>query len=116
MRIHVLSSCTSEKSVSCQHPLTLDDLQRGVSTSPLVAQSSPRSPRPARDLYRGQQHVRLMRGVATLEERADAGEDVPTVEVSIASAGFGLVRADEVIPPYDVTFAGMAKGDLRDMG
>ena len=54
-----------------------------------------------------------MRGIATLEARAASGADVPEVVLAIASAGFGLVGAKDVVPPYDVTFAGMPKGDLR---
>jgi hypothetical protein len=66
---------------------------------------------PAEDLYRGEQHRRLMRGIQTA--RASLGGDV--VEPWILSAQYGLVRGAEPIAPYDATFAGMSRSAIRDV-
>lgn len=57
-------------------------------------------PVPAEDLYRGQQHLRLMRGVRQLREAGTV------VDVWIVSAGHGVVRGGDRIRAYDQTFAG----------
>ncbi len=56
---------------------------------------------PAGQLYRGSQHKQLMQGVELL--RRAFGRDV--VDVKIISAGFGLVSEEQLLPPYNATFA-----------
>src|SRR4051812_1872066 len=56
---------------------------------------------PAEDLYRGQQHLRLMRGVRRLR---DAGTQV---DLWVVSAGYGLVRGSDPVERYDRTFTGL---------
>ena len=65
---------------------------------------------PAESLYMGQQHVRLMRGVELIRE---AGKQV-NLEFQILSAGYGVIPADRKIAPYEATFQGMKKGELRN--
>lgn len=107
-RVLVITSCTGEKSV--EHP-------DGLSASDFLSGSTHISARhaeladhltTARDLYAGQQHKRLLRGVRAAE---DAG--TPAVDLRIVSAGYGLVRADDTVAPYECTFKGMRRADLR---
>ena len=58
----------------------------------------------AEKLYSGQQHIRLMRGVAAVREGA-AGANL---SLWIVSAGYGLVRSDQMLAPYEATFSGMS--------
>jgi hypothetical protein len=58
-------------------------------------------------IYSGMQHARLMRGLSVAR---DAGIDV---NLHILSAGYGLIPADRKIAPYEATFQGMSKGELR---
>lgn len=83
-RIHVLTSCTGSKV------------------------SLPRSV-PAEDLYSGQHHVRLMRGVS---EARDQGLDV---DLSIVSAGHGIVPGSKSLRPYEETFQGKSSIARREL-
>src|SRR5262245_51048224 len=83
-RIHVLTSCTGTK----------------VRTGRAL---------PAEDLYSGQHHVRLMRGVT--EAR---GEGLK-IDLSIVSAGHGIVPGSERLLPYEQTFQGRSSADRRKM-
>jgi hypothetical protein len=53
-------------------------------------------------MYTGQQHKRLLRG---MEGRSD-------LRLKVVSAGYGLLDEDDLVQPYNVTFAGMSQGDL----
>jgi hypothetical protein len=69
-----------------------------------------KTPMPAEQLYLGQNHVRVMRGVLAARR---AGL---SVDVSIVSALHGVVCGTEVIEPYDATFSGLCKKDLKVRG
>jgi hypothetical protein len=58
----------------------------------------------AEELYRGQHHQRLMRGV---EEARAAGH--LEVDLRIVSAGYGVVRGCDKLVPYECTFQGRTK-------
>src|SRR4051812_46952498 len=64
---------------------------------------------PAEELYRGQQHIRLMHGVRRLRDAGIA------VDVHIVSAGHGVVHGESPLGPYDRTFSGAAARDRREM-
>lgn len=64
---------------------------------------------PAEELYCGQHHVRLMRGV-------DAARRAGLrVEVSIVSAGHGIVAGEAPLHPYEQTFQGRSAEDRRNL-
>lgn len=67
--------------------------------------------RTAGEIYSGEQHVRLMRGVG--ERRKDEGGGMK-VELHILSAGYGLIPENRVVAPYEITFATMKSKELRD--
>jgi len=110
LRIVVLTSCTGEKSVESDDGLTLEDFKKGSAHVQAREQNLKDLSRPAEDLYSGQQHVRLMRGVTELRQRNHAGL---SLELYILSAGYGLVAAGRPLAPYEATFKGMGKADLR---
>ncbi len=61
--------------------------------------------RPAAQMYLGDQHVRMMRGVESL--RRSLGPE--TVKVWILSAGYGLIEENRMIAPYEATFNAMGR-------
>jgi hypothetical protein len=67
-------------------------------------------PVPAEDLYAGQQHRRLMRGIRTYRY---AGQPCGLLELQILSAGHGVIAGDVPLSGYDATFMGMPRARLR---
>jgi hypothetical protein len=64
----------------------------------------------AEDLYAGQQHRRLMRGISAYR---DAGQPCGPLELQILSAGHGVIPGDTPLRSYDATFIGMPRARLR---
>lgn len=81
-RIRVVSSCTARK-----HPVE--------------------GPVPARDLYAGEQHKRLLRGVDSCPDGL--------IALEILSAGYGLIPANFGAEAYDHTFAGKSSQEISKM-
>ena len=110
-RILVITSCTGEKAVTHDKALTFDDFSRGGAHLAERRSELANFKRLAVDLYTGQQHVRLMRGVKAIEN----GRKKDTiVDLWILSAGYGLVSSCEELVPYECTFQGMKAADLRE--
>ena len=65
---------------------------------------------PAESLYAGEQHRRLMRGVNRFRRAFPAIQ----LDLSILSAGHGLVEAAALIGPYDATFSGVGSKRLTE--
>jgi hypothetical protein len=63
---------------------------------------------PAGQLYRGRQHIQLMKGIELL--RRTFGPEV--VDLFILSAGFGLVPEHQPLPPYNATFSGLPPASI----
>ncbi|WP_236642387.1 DUF6884 domain-containing protein [Salinigranum halophilum] len=61
----------------------------------------------ARDLYAGRQQEYITNAVRQLRRAHD-------VDRYFISAGFGLVKEDEKLPPYEVTFSSMKVSEIRD--
>ncbi len=84
--IIVVTSCTARKVPSGQQPTT------------------------AESLYRGEQHVRLMRGVRAYRvAQSPAGP----LTLRILSAGHGLLPASRAVSGYDHTFRGQPRDAIR---
>jgi hypothetical protein len=64
----------------------------------------------AEDLYAGQQHRRLMRGITAYR---DAGQPAGPLELHIVSAGRGVVAGDEPLRSYNASFSGMRRQQLQ---
>jgi hypothetical protein len=63
----------------------------------------------AEELYQGEQHRRLMMGVATFR----ASSACNWCHLSIVSARWGIIPGGNEIAPYDVTFSGLGKTAIR---
>lgn len=107
MKILIITSCTGEKVVSDPKQLKLKDFQQG--RDHVRARESALKPKLTRadEIYSGMQHVRLMRGIT---EARKAGIEL---DLQILSAGYGLIPASRKIAPYEATFQGMKKPELR---
>jgi hypothetical protein len=107
LSISILTSCTSLKIAGGVRELTQRDFARGSDHIAALHDRLAPSLVAAEKLYRGQQHVRLMRGV-------EAGRELGhRVSVSIVSAGYGLLAGDDVVVPYECTFQGMSARERR---
>jgi hypothetical protein len=115
MRVLIVTSCTGQKSVDHERRLTLDDFAQGPVHVARREQELSDLLTPAQDLYTGQQHVRLMRGLREAAARPEAGSDELAVDLWIVSAGYGLVPGDRRLAPYEATFQGMRRADIRKL-
>jgi hypothetical protein len=108
----ILTSCTGEKAVDHREQLTLEDFQKGsvhLERRELGLQSLLRT---AGEIYTGEQHLRLMRGVGAF--RTAAGGKGGEIELHVLSAGYGVIPEGRKVAPYEVTFATMKSKELRD--
>jgi queuine/archaeosine tRNA-ribosyltransferase len=108
MRILVISSCTGEKAVEVENPLTLADFKADQQVLKERMQELGLLGLPAQELYTGQQHLRLIKGIKEVTEKKEIALDF-----YILSAGYGLIPAANNVLPYDVTFANMNKRELK---
>lgn len=108
MRIVVVTSCTGEKTLSDPGQLRLEDFRRGKAHVERRARDLSVRPVPAEALYSGQQHKRLMRGAEALRASGTA-----SLALHVLSAGYGLVPGDQLLAPYEATFQGMGRDELR---
>lgn len=108
MRILIITSCTGEKKVKPANQLTLEDFRQGARHVKSREKELKEYVMRAGDLYTGEQHVRLMRGVQ--EYRENGGK----CQVMILSAGYGLIPEDRLIAPYECTFSTMKAKELRE--
>ena len=109
MKILVITSCTSKKKFNPPNELTIDDFrdidilkQRELELESYKCK--------AIDMYKGMQHINLVEGVKTL--RDTFSKDI--VDVNIISAGYGLLKEEDVIVPYEVTFNNMKSTELNE--
>ena len=114
MRILVITSCTGEKAVTSDQALTREDFARGSQHVKQREKELKDLMRRAEELYTGQQHVRLMRGVQAIREHGNHDGTPPKLDLWILSAGYGLVPGDRKLAPYECTFQGMKSKELRD--
>ena len=108
MRTLVITPCTAKKRGDVPDPayaadLANDERQRRAE-SRLAAFACP-----AAEMYTGTHHRLVMDGLRQVWGRW--GRDI--VELAILSGGYGLLRADDVISPYDVTFDQFDDAELR---
>jgi hypothetical protein len=111
VKIQVITSCTGEKLHSPENQLAQDDFRRLHEPDAFAERERELAEwnTNAEDLYTGQQHLRLMDGVRGVRESLGA----ENVELFILSAGYGLIGAGRGVVPYECTFQGMKKGELR---
>lgn len=108
MKINIITSCTGKKAFTCADQLTLDDFKRGKDHVAVREGELAEFVAPAEEMYTGEQHLRLMRGV---KHARNAGNEV---DIWIVSAGYGVIHGSERIAPYNVTFSDMHSAELSD--
>jgi hypothetical protein len=113
MRILVITSCTGEKAVTSEKALTMEDFAQGDKHLKQREQELIDLMRKAEELYTGQQHVRLMRGVRAIREHGSNNGTPLKLDLWVLSAGYGLVPGDRQLAPYECTFQGMKSEELR---
>ncbi|MBE9110592.1 queuine/archaeosine tRNA-ribosyltransferase [Nodosilinea sp. LEGE 07298] len=106
-RVLVITSCTGEKRFKPEKQLTIEDfkdearlIDREVELGDYAC--------PASEMYTGMQHLRLMEGVQKLRDALGH----KALDVSILSAGYGVISERQVIVPYEVTFNGMKSREV----
>lgn len=62
-----------------------------------------------RDLYTGNQNRELVKGIDLLRQIENT-----EVDLSIISAGFGLVEENDTLPTYDCSFSSMKKSKIQE--
>lgn len=113
MRLLVITSCTGDKLHKHPRALTLEDFRQGPEHVARREAELSRLLTPAEELYTGQQHERLMRGVCAFRSQPGANGVGPDLELLILSAGYGLVPSDRKLAPYEATFKGMKRLELH---
>ncbi len=111
LRILIITSCTGEKTVSPPDQLSLLDFQQGAAHVRARERELKEFFTPAGEIYTGEQHVRLMRGLSALRTCSDLRP--LDSALWILSAGYGLIPEDRKIAPYECTFATMKTRELR---
>lgn len=94
MDVLVLSACSKDK----QHDPVLDCEAVDIHSREELVQEYAEHVTAAADMYTGDEHQHVEAAVGHLREQA-------SVDWYIVSAGFGLLRADTEIPPYDCGFS-----------
>lgn len=99
-------------SPNCSGSALVDDLRSIVvitSCTSLKAIGIGGQSLPAEDLYVGEQHRRLMRGVNSLR----SSDPDLAIDLWIVSAGHGLVHGGDHLGFYDASFAGLPKSEIE---
>lgn len=108
--IVIVSSCTGMKSVSWPDAITHEDFQQGETHR--QARERRLGTLLSKHLYTGRQHRLLVDGIRTLRAARSDVQILPYV----VSAGYGLLREDQPIAPYDLTFQTMSSSEALSWG
>ncbi len=110
MRTLVVTPCSAKKRNQPPEPALAADLadpeQRRQATARLAEYALP-----AAEMYTGTHHRLVMDGMQAVWQRWG-----PALDLAILSGGYGILRAEEIIIPYDVTFDQFAGNALSDWG
>jgi hypothetical protein len=107
----VLTPCSAKKKSQVPEPALAADLGDPERREQVRARLAAHS-QPAAEMYTGRHHRLVMEGVRAVWQQW--GSHV--LDLAILSGGYGVLRADEPIIPYDVTFDQFAGEALADWG
>ena len=111
MRILFLTSCTGEKRYKPENQLTEHNFKhRGTKAFEATEEALCAYRVPVGDMYTGQQHLRLLKGVEAMLQVCPEH----TIDLKILSAGYGLLDELTPIVPYEMTLQGMNAGKIRE--
>ncbi|OPZ75414.1 MAG: hypothetical protein BWY80_00164 [Firmicutes bacterium ADurb.Bin456] len=108
IRTLVITSCTGEKKYRPENQLILDDFKDPVRLAAREEELQQYRIQ-AGQMYTGMQHLRLMEGIGMIREAL--GQDA--VNLSIVSAGYGLLHEKKMIAPYEVAFNNMKAAEIK---
>jgi hypothetical protein len=111
MRTLVLTPCSAKKRSQVLEPALAADLADPERRQQVKARLADHS-LPAAEMYTGRHHRLVMEGLQAVWQQW--GHSV--LDLAILSGGYGVLRADEMIIPYDVTFDQFAGEALSDWG
>jgi len=111
VHIRILTSCTKQKAVSCENSITAEDFRRGADFVSDREKELSDYKIPAGRMYTGLKHRHLMHGIQTVRQK---GEEFK-IDLSIISAGYGVVEENEPIVPYERSFNGKSKTEIREL-
>jgi len=106
-RTLIITSCTGEKKFKPENRLLQDDFREYKQLN-IKEQKLKEYITTAGEMYTGRQHHLLMEGVKVLRDKY--GPSI--VDVSIVSAGYGLISEKKKIAPYEVTFNTMSPKEI----
>lgn len=106
MKILIVDQCSGAKKDADRYDPIDQDTLDAVSRAELLERDGVAS-YPAGELYEGRQQQRIREARELLE---GAGDEVDRIFVS---AGYGVVREDDRLPLYDVTFADMGAAEIQ---
>jgi cytoplasmic iron level regulating protein YaaA (DUF328/UPF0246 family) len=111
LKINIITSCTGEKLHSPDDKLKAEDFQviNDLETFRMKEGALNAYRTRAEEIYTGQQHIRLMKGVKLFREKF--GEE--NLNLWILSAGYGLIEAKREVVPYECTFQGMKAAEVK---
>lgn len=106
MNILVIDQCSKKKDYpDIIEPYDAETIDASTRENLLDRNST--SKQKARNLYAGRQQSYITQAVDKLRASGDA------VDRYFISAGFGLVAAEDLLPPYDVTFADYTSDEME---
>ena len=111
MLIRIFSSCTSSKRHTPENQLTGEDFQTGTAHLKARHHELQKFILPAVSQYDGRGHLGLVQSVEQLRGQHGAG----SIELTILSAGYGLIDETTPIAPYDVSFNRKSPRGIREM-
>jgi len=111
IRTLVLTPCSAKKRSQVLEPALAADLANPERRRQVTARLADYS-LPAAEMYTGRHHRLVMEGMQAVWQQWGRH----TLDLAILSGGYGLLHADEMIIPYDVTFDQFAGEALSDWG
>ena len=111
MRTLVLTPCSAKKRSQVLKPALAADLADPERRQQVTARLADHS-LPAAEMYTGKHHRLVMEGVQAVWQQREHC----VLDLAILSGGYGVLRANEMIIPYDVTLDQFAGEALSDWG
>lgn len=108
-KILVITSCTGKKKFNPPNKLFIDDF-RDINTLKQRESELEEYKCKAIDMYTGMQHINLVEGLNIIR---DVFKDI-IIDVNIISAGYGLLKENDIVVPYEVTFNNMKSTELNE--
>ena len=112
LKVNIITSCTGEKKFSPASQLMQEDFRAIYDAKAFTSKEDVLGEyrTEAEDIYTGQQHLRLMKGINFFRENFGT----ENVNFWILSAGYGMITANKQVVPYECTFQGMKAAEIKE--